>query len=932
MGDEPASVAEEVDLLRQLLDEEGFVPKNLASVIVNPTLSNTAAASTSRYLLSTLSNPSDSLTSVLSSITSMTSAAASTTLQSSPRLRAATGSALAGVGVVDLGPPVSVDDFADYVREIRGPYERFVRDERARKEREAAGGANGDGEGRGGARDGDDAATVAYRAAMASIRADAESGDVADGVDQVPPMFFSADFDLSDRETFDTFVADPSPVLLQQRLTHYLDVVEVELLRQIGKRFDSFFSALEMFQALHRELETAVGLIHAIRADVKQAEGKLVADPLHVAALLRRKANMKRLYRKVKLMAEVRHSQHHLQLFLSQNDFSGALDLVDTTQGLLADQLPSIAAFKHLSGQLAEMSSVIERMMQADFVRFTIGWRSGDDRDARAQAQADAKEQLLPLMLGLIRSSKLGAVLQYYRERLHKEVTNTIKTATAEHMDALADGATEGNLAERLKALTWEDYRSVLAGVFSELLGLLEHMGHVHSLVGSVLENEAATVGEHESVALLADSSDILATTTELAHARCSKLLSLRAESMGRLTAAEFIAFHFAVDDFVDASEAVCGSSCHSLRSVLRTQAKAFVDAFHADRVAALRLMLESERWTQSKVPASMQAIVSRLTSTDDVVRAGAQARAAHVPFTVAGDEDGGGGGGEARVLVVGERSFRVVGSLLMVAKRLAEYVTLPAHLPGLAADVIPRVGEYLKQFNVMSCRLVMGAQALQIPSLNLKFISAKHLALTSQTLDALIALVPSVTAVLRELLPQTHRGLLDDLGRVEQDLQGHRNEIFNKLTAIMAERLTNSTQTLLETHWSTESDDASPYMASLIGDMTGLHRVLSSVLPAEQLELVFGQIVDAFDRKLKAVYSNVVMTQLAKGAILRDVACLMSAVGEMEGVTATVQPLWDFCEGQETISAAQQQAQQQQARRAAFSVVPDTGPPADDA
>jgi hypothetical protein len=65
--------------------------------------------------------------------------------------------------------------------------------------------------------------------------------------EQVPAVFFSRDFQLQDPALFEELIVHASPDT-QDRLTHYLDVVETCLLKQISSRSQQFFEALTNLQ------------------------------------------------------------------------------------------------------------------------------------------------------------------------------------------------------------------------------------------------------------------------------------------------------------------------------------------------------------------------------------------------------------------------------------------------------------------------------------------------------------------------------------------------------------------------------------------------------------------------------------------------------------------------------------------------------------
>ena len=75
------------------------------------------------------------------------------------------------------------------------------------------------------------------------------------------------------------------------------------------------------------------------------------------------------------MISDVRQTQPTIQILLSKGDYGTALDLIHSTQQILATDLVNVQSFKHMAFQLREMAVLIEKMMQAEFVQFSMGSR-----------------------------------------------------------------------------------------------------------------------------------------------------------------------------------------------------------------------------------------------------------------------------------------------------------------------------------------------------------------------------------------------------------------------------------------------------------------------------------------------------------------------------------------------------------------------------
>lgn len=159
-------------------------------------------------------------------------------------------------------------------------------------------------------------------------------------------------------------------------------------------------------------------------------------------------------------------------------------------------------------------------------------------------------------------------------------------------------------LAKRFKALTFDDFYQLLAKVFLVLLQLQRRIAFLNELIISGLkemESRGIAIGYDNFVAkealqsptspiqltssvdtnsapatkysqLILETSDILFATSDLAHVRCGKLLTLRAEQNSQLNFKDFRKLFEMTWIFVNVGEWICQRSCIGLRGTLMTQ------------------------------------------------------------------------------------------------------------------------------------------------------------------------------------------------------------------------------------------------------------------------------------------------------------------------------------------------------------------------
>lgn len=113
---------------------------------------------------------------------------------------------------------------------------------------------------------------------------------------EVPSLFFKEDFALQEGAVF--LAACPFSESeaenggLQERLGHYLDVVEMHLVREIEVRSDSFFEAQGQLEGLNGEIVEACGKVRGLREGIRVLTGELVGPARSVRELNATRGNL----------------------------------------------------------------------------------------------------------------------------------------------------------------------------------------------------------------------------------------------------------------------------------------------------------------------------------------------------------------------------------------------------------------------------------------------------------------------------------------------------------------------------------------------------------------------------------------------------------------------------------------------------------------
>ena len=241
---------------------------------------------------------------------------------------------------------------------------------------------------------------------------------------EIPKVFFKEEFKIGEQLIEGTTTTNQT-LLLQEKLSHYLDSVEVELIRQISLRRDSFFAALSNLQELHEEVQRTCLQLDYIRNCLLTLDNKMVKQALQVTNLRKKRDNLVSIYKKLELITTVKQTQQTIQLLLSTSDFAGAIDLITTTQDVLNNDLLGVLSFRHMNIQLHELLINIHNLIQVDFLKYSIPLESNNNNN---NVGFDYKDNLIPLIIALIRLNKLQNTLYSYKDNLLIHFNNIFKS------------------------------------------------------------------------------------------------------------------------------------------------------------------------------------------------------------------------------------------------------------------------------------------------------------------------------------------------------------------------------------------------------------------------------------------------------------------------------------------------------------------------
>lgn len=687
-------------------------------------------------------------------------------------------------------------------------------------------------------------------------RSKSDSGGDAD-LSIIPEIFLKPTLSLNDAGTFNAVFpcvgiehnskSHQSGRLLQEHLSHYLDIVEVHIAKQVSQKSSAFFHAMTSHDTIMEQMGNACKEVRRLRSQVQNLDSTLSKNPLNLLGLARSRSNHINLLDKLRLMSTVLQTQPTLQLLLSSSDYVAALELISSTQDVLARELAGVTSLRHLPSQLKEMSRLIDKMLSTEFERYAA---ADLHRPLESSTGVVEPERLISLVAGLLRQNNLQ-FLEVYKNEAVTAAQALLKQLVIEQ---LVDSEGDSELCltgagEAPPILDPTQWLKLLVLAVEALRKLVKRVKDVHDVIHRTAEASAGrlnasevdnnvNIEETEHFLTLEDYNrvqvklkELLTSVCDYCHERLAMIVTNQSDKQV-ITAGQISELSIIVESFCELCTLICGRPSSALRSAFNTQASGYVQRFHSQRKSKLSLLLDAERWKAAEIPPGFQILLEQLASGSitDVIPSS--------PTEKSGDKDC---EMTTATLQVDSQQFVAVGAVIILLRLVTEYCVCAQELPSLAVSIGRNLAELLKIFNSRTCQLVLGAYALR--TAGLKTITSTNLALASRALQLVSWLIPHIRHLFRNLADEDISGL----DPVERDIGHHIQELRTKILSIInilcGEQLND---------WSARPPVPSTAFRNISRHLTKLHEAVSNVLPTDQVNELYSIVHVNFKDRLR--------------------------------------------------------------------------------
>lgn len=312
----------------------------------------------------------------------------------------------------------------------------------------------------------------------------------------IPIVYFDEDFHLENPRTFDV-VSERSEVvrqeekssngsasaprkalatnaILQEKLSWYMDTVEMHLISSISTASTTFFSALGSLKELHTEAAESVQKIKTLRQELEALDEEFVIKGLNTVEKRRRRENVQQLHDAVLQLKEIIKQLASCESHVDAGEVDAALDGIDALERLIAGEedesvpppvalrnvqlrdLRSATALQSVSEDMNFLRSRIGKAYETKFVASLIAdlrrhvdavstrevlmrWSSASLRARGVRSREptafpsylentdDLRKSLIESLGGLYRARQIAVAVTAYRDSVIKEVRNLVK-------------------------------------------------------------------------------------------------------------------------------------------------------------------------------------------------------------------------------------------------------------------------------------------------------------------------------------------------------------------------------------------------------------------------------------------------------------------------------------------------------------------------
>jgi vacuolar protein sorting-associated protein 54 len=538
------------------------------------------------------------------------------------------------------------------------------------------------------------------------------NGDVLeeekDGLDTIPEVFFSENFNLDDPRVFKLVTEGQSVESmnesLQEKISWYLDTIEIHLVNEISKSSGSFFDALNDLNEINEKNSKIVGLINDLRNKLEIVKEKKILHNLKRIELQKKRDNVAKLEQGLVQVNTVILQSKEAEGLLLQSDYEKCLDKIDYVEHLLRGKcddlkwpyelqdLRGIAGLSPCREKLCNMRSQAGQSyakLLTDFlltdlrshyeeIEFTESLeRLMKGTNYQSPIGDEFRSRLADYIIGLSRSEEIATAFKSYEDAVINEMKNLVRVflpneERSETKDSTSTASSSGNkptsLSVLIKSMTPREFEIMLIKIFTTVSeGLRRLTVHQKLLMDLALSNMAFKEQDQSNLMTQLDIRSCITKSIEIIQIRMGKITLVRKDLTSSLRYDYFLRFYYINSKFLEECENISGLTFKYLPDILAQQIKSFNASFQHTNLKRISASLGLEEWRPMIVSPELQDVVSKILDKKKLDSAKHwKQELTHINDVMGDQHNEEESSSHKRSIVVGDKTFVASQSLLV--------------------------------------------------------------------------------------------------------------------------------------------------------------------------------------------------------------------------------------------------------------------------
>lgn len=506
----------------------------------------------------------------------------------------------------------------------------------------------------------------------------------------IPSVFFEADFQLDNPRIFD-LVSEKSSLIrpedqgdqqqqqipkhkvlasnliLQEKLSWYIDTVELHLIQEISNASSTFFSALDDLRSINTQASNVVAKIERLRMDLAAVDHQRAVLGIENLKLKQRRRNLSILLQSLTQLEVIMDKADEAETLYIDRDFDSCLDMLDDVEALIAGtstegnkpwvgdwQFPlcdvrSVEGLHDLRASLRVLRTRVGEGFSRRFTDLLVRDLRGhietvsktdtlhrmgkilDRTDTRPvnnsylELDKDMRKTLEAIVQGLLRSNDIQGAFKQYRDIIIKEAKNVVRhhlpssssngnsdtMSMSSNMTGRSSNSTEKSvsLASQLRSLSGSEFEDMLSSIYTNLSEFFRRLSTQQKLLLDVTLSASSTL-EYSAI----DLSDLMNQVIESSQNRIVKIINVRRDvNATKLDSQNVINFYSLTGIFLSECEAICGEPGSALRNSVTGQIKQFLTNRHRERSNTLMYNMDKAQWREEEISSEFQKLVDNI-------------------------------------------------------------------------------------------------------------------------------------------------------------------------------------------------------------------------------------------------------------------------------------------------------------------------------